>query len=114
MSSALADLTDAVAERYALVAANARHRPAIHSEHYAVALGERDDGGSGLHARPLLRQHELAALEVDAGLGQQRRDLQRKNVLAVEILMQAVVVAGAVSQQQRGRASLPRRMAAVE
>src|ERR1700677_1790291 len=114
MSSALADLTDAMSERDAVVAADARHRPAIHSEHHGIALRERDDGGAGLHAWPLFRQHELAALEVAAGFGQKRRDLQRKNVLAVEVLVQAVVVAGAVSQQQWGRPRLPRRLAAVE
>src|SRR5277367_5392059 len=114
MSTALADLTDAVSERDPIVAADARHRPTVHGEHYGIALRERDDGGSGLHARPLFRQHELAALEIAAGFGQKRRDLQRKNVLAIEVLVQAVVVAGAVSQQQRGRARLSRRMAAVE
>src|ERR1700728_320763 len=108
MSSALADLTDAVSERNAIVAADTPYRTAVHSEQHRIALRERDDGGSGLHPRPLLRQHELAALEVPAGLGQQRRDLQGKNVLAVKILMQAVVVARAVSKQQRGRARLSR------
>src|SRR5271163_980131 len=114
MSTALADLTDAVPERDPVVAATAPYRPTVHGECHGIALRERDDGGSGLHARPLFRQHELAALEVAAGFGQKRRDLQGKDVLAVEVLVQAVVVAGAVSKQQRGRTRLPRRMAAVE
>jgi len=40
-----------------------------------------------------------AAGEVAARLRQQDRDLQRKHVFAIEILMQAVVVAGLVLQQ---------------
>ena len=40
------------------------------------------------------------------GLGQQDRDLQREDVLAVEVLVQAVVVARAVLQQQRRRPRL--------
>ena len=49
---------------------------------------------------PLLDDHELAAVEVPARLVQQERRLQREDVLAVEVLVQAVVVAGAVGQQQ--------------
>jgi len=52
-----------------------------------------------LHARALLRHHELPAREVALGLGQENGDLQRKDVLAVKILMQAVVVANPVLQE---------------
>ena len=47
-----------------------------------------------------------------SGRRQQDRRLQRKHVFAVEILVQAIVVAGAVLQQQRRRARLARLMAA--
>src|SRR3546814_13302515 len=56
-----------------------------------------------LPARPLLGQHELPAGEVAARLGQQHGRLQGKHLVAVEILVQAVVVAGIVAQQQRRR-----------
>ena len=42
---------------------------------------------------------------------QQHRRLQREHHLAVEVLVQAVVVAGAVAQEQRGGAGLPGGMA---
>ena len=67
-----------------------------------------------LHARPLLGQHELAAVEIRARLRQQDRDLQREDMLAVEILVQAVVVARAIAQQQRRRPRLAGRVAALE
>ena len=79
-----------------------------------IALAQRHDLGARLHARALLGQHEFAAGEVPAGLGQQDRDLEREDVLAVEVLVQAVVVALAVLQEQRRRPRLPGRMAALE
>jgi hypothetical protein len=45
-------------------------------------------------------QHELATAEVLSWSRQQHRRLQRKHLLAIEVLVQAVVVAGAVLQQQ--------------
>src|SRR3546814_8972576 len=64
-----------------------------------------------LPARPLLGQHELPAGEVAARLGQQHGRLQGKHLVAVEILVQAVVVAGIVAQQQRRRPLLSGAMA---
>ena len=55
-----------------------------------------------MHAGPLLREHEFAAGEISLRLGKQDRDLDRKDVLSVKILMQAVIVARAVLQEQRG------------
>jgi hypothetical protein len=72
------------------------------------------DRGARLHARALFGQDELAAVEVLAGFGQQHRDLQREDVLAIEILMQAVEVARPVPQQQRRRAGLAGAVAALE
>ena len=67
---------------------------------------QRRDFGARLHARPLLGQHEFTAVKIALRLGEQDRDLQRKKVLAVHVLMQAIVVAGAVAQQKRRRARL--------
>ena len=60
-----------------------------------------------MHSRPLLRHHEFAARKITLRLGQQYRDLKRKDMLAVEILMQAVIVARPVLEQQRRRFALP-------
>ncbi len=51
-------------------------------------------------ARPAFRYHELAAREVRTGPGQDRQ-LQRQHMLAVEVLVQAFVVASTVLQDQR-------------
>jgi len=80
----------------------------------AVAAAERHDLDARLHARALLGEDEFAAGERDARLGKQDRHLQRKRQLAVEILVKAVVVAGAVLQQQRRWPRLPRFAAAFE
>ena len=61
---------------------------------------------AALRARTLLHQHELAALEVDAGLGQHRQDLEREVDVAVQVLVQGVPVAFAVAQDQRRRPCL--------
>src|SRR6476659_2022982 len=69
--------------------------------HGGISLAQRQHERSRLHARALLGHHELAAFEVAARLREQQHKLKRKGVLPVNILMQAVVVAGAVLQQKR-------------
>src|SRR5688572_21983786 len=102
---------DAMAQIYPIDAALSTHRPVVHGEYRSMALAQRHDLRARLHPRALLGDDEFAAGEVASGLGQQDRDLQREHVLAVEILMQAVVVAGAVLQKQRRRPALARGMA---
>ena len=85
-----------------------------HREDDAVALVERHDLGPGLSARPLLRQHELATREIPSRGRQEDGDLQREHVLPVHVLMQAVVVALGVLQEERRRLGLPGTMTAVE
>jgi hypothetical protein len=53
-------------------------------EDHAFALPERDDLDARLHARPLLGEHELAAGEIGARLGEQDRYLQGEDALAIE------------------------------
>ena len=92
----------------------ALHRPMMHGKGHRVALTQRHHLGARLHARPLLGQHEFAAGEIAARFRQQDRDLQREHMLAIEVLMQAIVVAFAVLQQQRRRAGLPGGVAALQ
>jgi len=61
-----------------------------------------------LHAWPLLGQHEFTAGEIPFRLRQQNRQLQRKDMLAVEVLVESVVVARGVLQQERRWPRLPR------
>jgi hypothetical protein len=97
-----------MSHRRAMEAARAPHRSLAHGEHDCIALLERHDVRTRLHARPLLGQHQLAAAEIDIGPRQQYCDLQRKHLLAVQILVQAVVVALAITQQQRRGSMLAR------
>ena len=94
-----ADPAHAVPQINAIESARPLHRPDMHSKSHRIALRQRNHFGPRLHARPLFGQHEFTAAEIAARLRQQDRDLQREYVFAIEILMQAVVVAGLVLQQ---------------
>ena len=77
----------------------------MHGEHDRIAAHERHHLGARLHARALFGDDELAAREILAGLRQENGHLQREDVFSVEVLMQAIVVAGRIAQQQwRGAA----------
>ena len=52
-----------------------------------MALVERDHFSPRLHARSLFGEDESAAREVDARSCEQDRDLERKDVFAVDVLM---------------------------
>src|SRR2546430_9976780 len=103
---------DAVTKIHAIHSASACHRAMMHGEDYRISLAKRHDLGPRLHAGPLLRNDELAPGEVLTRLRQQDRHLQREDTLAVEILVQAVVVTGSVLKQQRGGTGLTGRAAA--
>src|SRR5262249_27323608 len=105
---------DAMPQIDAIDAARSLHRPVMHGEGDRVALLQPDHFGPRLHPWTLLGQDELSALEVAPGLGQQDRDLQRKHMLAIEVLMQAIVVTGLVLQKQRRRTGLAGVVAALQ
>src|SRR5262249_36152181 len=90
----------------AIGAARALYRSMMHGEDHALALRERHDFRPRLHARPLLREHESAAGETCARPQKKKGTPQGKRVPAVEILMQAIVVAGAIREQERRRLRL--------
>src|SRR5262245_16561813 len=73
----------------------------MNGEHNAVALTKRHNHRPRLHAWTLLGQHAFSASEILIRLRQKNRELQRENVFAVKILMQAVVIADAVLKKQR-------------
>ena len=104
MTMSRANAADAVPQVDAIHAARALHRTMMDGEDNGVTLPKRHDFRPRLHARPLLGHHEFAAREVTFGFGQQDGDLERENVLAIEVLMQAVVIVRAVLKQQRRRA----------
>src|SRR5258708_37849611 len=95
------DAADAVPQVYAISAARTLHGTIVNRENNAVSLTERHDHRPALHARALLRHDELAAGEVRAGVGQQNSQLEREDMLAVEVLVQAVVVADSILKEKR-------------
>ena len=114
MTLAGADLADAMAQINAIEPARPLHRAVMHSKCHRVALPERHHFRPRLHPRPLFGEHEFAAGEIATGFREQYRDLQREHVLAIEVLMQAILVTGPRLQQQRRRPNLPGIMATLQ
>src|ERR1700754_4757072 len=95
-----------MAQVYAIRAARATHGPIANCEDNTVSLTERHHHRPALHARALLRHDELTTGEVRAGVGQQNGQLQREDMLTVEILVQAIIVADSILKEKRSRAYL--------
>lgn len=76
---------------------------------WTLASGERDrlpcnqrhHLDARLHARTLLGQNEFTAFKIASRLRVKYRDLNRKDMFPVKVLMQVIVAAGAVAQKQR-------------
>ena len=111
MTMPRANAADAVPKFDPIHTARTRYRTVMDGEDHRVTLLERHNFWPRLHARALFGEHEFAAREVPFGFGQQNRDLERENVLAIEVLMQTVVIVRPVLKQQRGGPKLPRIMA---
>src|SRR5438105_6972327 len=114
MAMAGADAADAVSQINAVEPARPLHRAMVHGKGDRIALAERHYFRPRLHARALFGQYELAAGEIAPRFRQEDRDLQREHMLAVEILMQAIVITGLILQQQRGGPGLARGMTAFQ
>src|SRR5262245_35304997 len=97
-----------------VVAARAFYRPVAHSKDHPVTTFERNHVHPRLHPRPLLSKHELAPREIAIRRLEQKRNLQREHMLSVDILVQTVVVALAVFEQQWRGLSLTRLVTSFE
>ena len=102
---------DAMAEIHAIYAPVTLHRAIMNCEHHAVSLSKGPNYGSRLHTRSLLGHYEFAAREVFVGFRQEYCKLERENMLAIEVLVQAVVIIGLVLEQKRCRSDLAGLMA---
>ena len=80
--------------------ARALHRAMMHREGYSVTLAKRNHLRSRLHTRTLFGQYKFPTAKILPRFGQQDGHLYREDVLAVKILMQAIVVALPVLEQQ--------------
>jgi hypothetical protein len=98
----------------AIRASRAPRWPMANREDHTLSLAQANDLDPRLHARALLGEYELAACKINAWLGEQKRDLERKYVLAINVLMQTVVIVGVVAEHERRWLELTCVMAALE
>lgn len=83
-------------------------------EDHSISLIERNDFRSRLHPWTLLGQDEFSSREITSRLRKKKRNLKRKDVFSVEILMEAVEIARFIFQKQRCRPRLARLMTALD
>src|SRR5437016_6994807 len=107
VARAAMDAAHTVPQRRAIPAARALDGTMARREDHHLALHGCDDLAARLRARPLLDEQELTSVVVDAGPAQEARELEWKDHVAVEVLVQAVVSAGFVVQEERRRFRLP-------
>src|ERR1041385_6917691 len=75
---------DAVTQVHAVPTLLTLHGPMTNRKHDRVALQQRHDDRTRLHARPLFGQYKLTAREISIRFRQQNRYLQREHVRAVD------------------------------
>jgi hypothetical protein len=90
------DAANAMPQIDTIAAAGALYRTVPDRKNDAIASPERHDLGPRLHSRTLLREDEFTARKIHAGLFQQDRNLERKDVFAVNVLMQTIEITGGV------------------
>src|SRR5215468_9007459 len=105
---------DTVTHVHTVCSTSSFNRPMMHCESDTVSLAQRHDFRAGLHPRSLLGEHKLSASEVPTRPRQQDRYLDGEHMLSVEILMEAVVIAFVIFEQQRCGFVLPCPMATRE
>src|SRR5579883_204991 len=96
-----------VPQVHAVPAAAAANGAIARGEDDRLALFQRRRLPARLRPRPLLQQQELAAGVILASPAEGERHLDGEGHVAVQVLVQAVVVACLVLQDQRRRARLP-------
>src|SRR6266699_1511713 len=88
-------------------AAGRGHLPVPGGEHQPVALRDQRRGAPRLGPRPLLDEQDLPAGVICPRVVEVDHDLQREYLVAVQVAVQGVPVAGLVAQQDRGGPGLP-------
>jgi hypothetical protein len=78
----------------------------VHSKRDGISLPERYDLRARLHARALFGKYKFAAREVFPGFREQDGNLDWKDMFAVQVLVQAVIVAFLILEQERRRFEL--------
>lgn len=89
---------DPVTKICAVEAACGTHRPMVDGEHHGIALAQGHHVRSAGLLRVALRQQQFAALEVAPRLVEQEDRLEREDMIAVQVLVQAAIVIGLIPQ----------------
>ena len=93
-------MLDAVTQHDAITASRAPHQ-ATWAANIINAAAERHNGGRDQRKDAVLGQHELARGEILSGPKAALPSAAWEYMLAIEVLMQAIVVILAIPQQQR-------------
>ena len=99
-------LAYAMPESHAILAARSLNRPGVDGEYDGIPFAQGDHRRSRLHPWTLFGKHEFASHEILAGLREQSRYLEGKDMLPIQILMQTIIVVGTIAQQERRRPEL--------
>jgi hypothetical protein len=84
----------------------------VDSKNYCVTLSEWYNFWTRLHAWTLFSKHEFSTYKVMLWFRQKNRKLKRKDMLAVQVLMKAVVIVFAILKKKWCRLELASIMAA--
>lgn len=98
---------DTMADLHAVWAPRPLNRPLVAGKDHCITLAWRNHHGSRLHPGALFCEDQFAAGEVTPGPAKHDGGLQRKHMVTIEVLMQAVVVTLTVGQQQWRGSNLP-------
>ncbi|GBQ90800.1 hypothetical protein AA23498_0982 [Acetobacter nitrogenifigens DSM 23921 = NBRC 105050] len=97
--------------RNAIISFGAPLRTGVNREQNTIAFSKRNDRRPRLHTGPLFGQDELATGEIRTRFRKKDRNLKRKNMIAIEILMQAIVISLPIFQKKGRRFRLTGGMA---
>ena len=92
---------DAMPQIHAIRASRTLHRSMMYRKGNRVTPAKRNHLRSGLHPWALFGEHKLPTRKILSRFREKDGDLDREDMLAIEILMQTIVVTLAVLQQQR-------------
>ena len=82
------------------------NRPMMNRKGNRIPLAYRHYLRPRLHSRTLFSQHELSSGKIPSRLREQKSYLDRKDMLSIKVLMQAVVVTNTVLKKKWSRAQL--------
>ena len=97
-----------MAQVHSISPAGASHRTMMHREDHAISSTELHYFSPRLHPRPLFCQDELTTSEVLTWNREEKRNLQRKDQIAIDVLMKTIEIAFIVLQQKRSGPNLSR------